>query len=312
MSSEKPIANGAGRLWLPLCGLQIVLIFIFYGLQFENWWVAAIIGGVLLTCLLPRLAVLPMAIALGLVFGFFYPQWFEAGLVGIGLAIIFFLRPTTIPIIFALGMMWGLFGSVLGDFLDNALFKVLFSLIGLLGSGWLNFKLAGEERVEKAVKPINAINEYVGYYASFLIIPLIGVVVYEVFMRKVLNMPTTWAFDMTNYIYGTHFMLGLGYCMLYDRHVRIDIIAQQFPSRVQVWLRVISFWILFVPYVLALSYASVDFALDAWAMWERGQNTWRPPVYLVKSIMPFATAILLWQGFANFVNDWKQLRGAKQ
>lgn len=312
MSSEIPRAKGAGSLWLPLCGLQIALIFIIYGIQFENWWVAVIIGGVLLACLLPRLAVLPIAVGLALVFGIFYPQWFEAGLVAIGLVIIFFLRPTTIPLILALGMMWGLYGSVLGDMFDNPVLKVLLSLIGLLASGWLNFKWAGEERIEEAVEPINVINEKVGYYASYLILPLIGVVVYEVFMRKALNMPTTWVFDMTNYIYGTHFMLGLGYCMLYDRHVRIDIIAQQFPSRVQIWMRVITFWILFVPYILALSYGSVDFSLDAWEMWERGQNTWRPPVYLVKSVMPFATAILLWQGFANFVNDWKQLRGAKQ
>ncbi len=312
MSVEKPDANVGGRLWLLLGSLEIVLIFILYGLQFQDWWAAVIIGAVLFAGLLPRLAVLPIAVGLALVFGFFYPNWFIAGLVGIGLLIIFFLRPMTIPMIIVLGMMWGLFGSVLGDFADNALFKVAFSLVGLIGGGWLNIKLAGRERIDESQKTINALSESTGYYASFLIIPLIGVVIYEVFMRKVLNMPTTWAFDMTNYIYGSHFMLGLGYCMLYDRHVRIDIIAQQFPNRVQLWMRVITFWILFIPYVLALTYASVDFSLDAWTMWERGQNTWRPPVYLVKSVMPFAVAILLFQGFSNFVNDWKQLRGANQ
>lgn len=312
MSLEKPSANGEGRLWLPLCGLQIVLIFMLYGFQFQDWWAAVVIGAVLFACLLPRLAVLPIALGLALVFGFFYPHWFIAGLVGIGLLIFFFLRPMTIPLILAMGLMWGLFGSVLGEFADNPLIKVFFSLAGLLLGGWLNFKLAGTERMDEAQNPINAISETVGFYASFLILPLIGVVIYEVFMRKTLNMPTTWAFDVTNYIYGAHFMLGLGYCMLYDRHVRIDIVAQQFPNRVQMWLKVITFWILFVPYVLALTYAAVDFSLDAWAMWERGQNTWRPPVYLVKSVMPFAAAILLFQGFSNFVNDWKQLRGAKR
>jgi len=164
--------------------------------------------------------------------------------------------------------------------------------------------------MEKFLRVIDAANEHTGYWVGYLILPLVGVVIYEVFMRRVLNMPTTWAFDMTTYLYGAHFMLGLGYCMLYDRHVRIDIIAQQFPQKVQLWLRITTFWILFVPYLIAISYASVEFAIDSWMMWERGQNTWRPPVYLVKSIMPFATILLLFQGFSNFVKDLKQLRGS--
>jgi TRAP-type mannitol/chloroaromatic compound transport system permease small subunit len=311
MSVENSQASKRGDLWLPLCGAQIVLIFALYGMLFKDWWAAVIIGALLFASLLPRLAVLPIALGLAFVFGFFYPHWFIAGSVGVALVIIYFLRPMTVPFIFSLGLMWGLFGSVIGVYLENDLITLICGLFGLLFSGWFNFRLAGDRRIEESVKPINIISEKVGFYCSFLALPMIGVVVYEVFMRKALNMPTTWAFDMTNYIYGAHFMMGLGYCMLYDRHVRIDIIAQQFPSKVQMWLKVITFWILFVPYVLALTYGSADFAIEAWEMWERGQNTWRPPVYLVKSVMPFATAILLFQGFSNFVNDWKQLRSAK-
>ena len=312
MGAQLTQNNAEGRMWLPLGGLQIVLIFILYGLIFQDWWVAVIIGALLLAGLLPRLAVIPIAVGLAMVFSLAYPQWFIAGLTALGLVIIFFLRPMTIPLIFALGMMWGLFGSVLGDLFDQPIIKVLLSLLCLFLGCWLNFINAGEKRIEESRNPINIINEFVGYYASFIIVPLIGVVIYEVFMRKVVNMPTTWAFDMTTYIYGTHFMLGLGYCMLYDHHVRIDVIAQAFPEKIQLWLRIVTFWLLFTPYVLALTYASVDFSLDAWMMWEHGQNTWRPPVYLVKSVMPFASAILLFQGLSNFINDWKQLRGAKQ
>ena len=299
-------------MWLPLGVLQIVLIFFFYGLQFQDWWAATIIGALLLAGLLPRVAVIPIAVGLAMVFTLAYPEWFIAGACAVALVIMFFLRPMTIPIILALGMMWGLFGSVVGGLTEQPVIKVLLSLATLFLGCWINLNSAGKKRIDEAAKPINAINEYVGYYASFIIIPLIAVVIYEVFMRKVLNMPTTWAFDMTTYIYGAHFMLGLGYCMLYDHHVRIDVIAQSFPDKVQLWLRIITFWLLFTPYILALTYASVDFSLESWSMWEHGQNTWRPPVYLVKTVMPFTVAILLFQGVSNFINDWKALRGAKK
>jgi len=165
--------------------------------------------------------------------------------------------------------------------------------------------------MDKLLRTIDSANENAGRLVAYLILPLVAVVIYEVFMRRVLNMPTTWAFDMTTYLYGGHFMLGLGYCMLYDRHVRIDVIAEQFPGNIQLWLRIITFWILFVPYLFALSYASVEFALDSWLQWERGQNTWRPPVYIVKTVMPVAGLLLLFQGFSNFIKDWRKLKGTR-
>ena len=164
--------------------------------------------------------------------------------------------------------------------------------------------------MDRFLAMIDGVSEWTGRASSYLILPMVGVVIYEVAMRRLFNAPTTWAFDMTTYLYGVHFMLGLGYVMLYDRHVRIDVIAQSFPPKVQLWLRIITFWLLFFPYIFALSYASIEFALDSWAMWEVGQNSWRPPIYPVKTFMPIAVIILLFQGFSNFVKDARTLKGA--
>ncbi len=38
-------------------------------------------------------------------------------------------------------------------------------------------------------RAIDTLNEKIGFYASYLILPLIGVVVFEVFMRYGLNAP---------------------------------------------------------------------------------------------------------------------------
>ena len=53
------------------------------------------------------------------------------------------------------------------------------------------------------------------------------------------------------YLYGAHYMFGMGVTYLYDRHVRIDIIALQFPKKVQLWLRILTFLFIFVPFVSA-------------------------------------------------------------
>ncbi len=163
--------------------------------------------------------------------------------------------------------------------------------------------------MDKLISLIDTVNERFGFWVAFLILPMAGVTCYEVIMRKIFMAPTEWAFDVTIYIYGAHFILGFGYCMLYDRHVRIDVIAQQFPERLQTWLRVITFFILFLPFILSLTFAAVEYALESWLQWERGQSTWRPPLYIVKTIMPIGAFLLLIQGISNQIKDIRKLKG---
>ncbi len=164
--------------------------------------------------------------------------------------------------------------------------------------------------MKKIVRAIDAFNETTGRYFALLILPLIFVVMYEVIARKIFHSPTSWGFELTIYIYGAHFMLGMAYTMLKDRHVRIDVIAMQLPKRVQLWLRIITFVIIFIPFVGALTYAAIVFAAESWATLEHSSTAWRPPIYPVKTIMPVALILLLFQGISNFIKDIYRLKGA--
>lgn len=163
--------------------------------------------------------------------------------------------------------------------------------------------------MDKFISVIDTINEKMGYWIAFLILPMAGVTCYEVILRRFFSAPTEWAFDVTIYIYGAHFILGFGYCMLEDRHVRIDVIANLFPDKMQTWCRVITLIILFLPFIGSLTFASIEYAIDSWMQWERGQSTWRPPLYIVKTIMPIGAGLLLFQGISNLIKDSRKLRG---
>jgi TRAP-type mannitol/chloroaromatic compound transport system permease small subunit len=160
----------------------------------------------------------------------------------------------------------------------------------------------------KLIQYIDTLNRYTGHYVKYLILPLTLIVLYEVCCRRLFNSPTSWAFDMTTYIFGAYFILGLGYVELHDRHIRIDVISQQLPQKVQTWLRILTFPAFFVPFIAALTWAGVELASDSWAMWEHGQSAWRPPIYPVKTILPIGAFLLLLQGFSSFVKDIRKLK----
>lgn len=157
-------------------------------------------------------------------------------------------------------------------------------------------------------RAIDALNEMVGRYTAYLILPLIGVVFYEVLMRYVFNAPTSWAFEMTIFIYGVHFMLALGYAHRHDGHVAIDVFEARLPNRPRTILRIISNLVLFLPTIGLLSIWSVIYAKTSWMNWEQASSSWAPAVYPYKTLMALGFILLLLQGVAKLIQDFRALR----
>jgi len=163
--------------------------------------------------------------------------------------------------------------------------------------------------LKKFVHAVDAVNQFVGRFTSYLLIPLVFVVCYEVFMRKLFRSPTVWAFEMTIYIYGFHYMMAMGVTMLYDKHIRIDIITLQMPQKIQLILRLVTFWLVFVPFIGAMLWAGMEYAATSWGQLEHSWSAWKPPLYPFKTVIPVSLALLFIQGFANFVRECYKLKG---
>ena len=155
---------------------------------------------------------------------------------------------------------------------------------------------------------INGLNERVGRITSYLAIPLILVVVYEVMMRYLFNSPTVWGFEATTFIYGMHFVLGFAYTHKHNGHVAIDVFESRLPFKPRTILRIIVNLVLFVPTVGLLAYQSVIYAASSWQNWEKASTSWAPPLYPFKTIMAIGFILLFLQGIAKLIGDFRSLK----
>ena len=160
----------------------------------------------------------------------------------------------------------------------------------------------------KLERILNALNEKIGFLSSFLILPLVGVVSFEVMMRYGFDAPTTWAFEMTTFLYGMHYMLTLGYAHKYDAHVSIDVFEARLPNKPRTILRIITNLVIFMPTIGMLSVWSVVYAATSWHLWERASSSWAPAIYPYKTIMAIGFILLLLQGIAKLLQDIRSLR----
>jgi TRAP-type mannitol/chloroaromatic compound transport system permease small subunit len=157
---------------------------------------------------------------------------------------------------------------------------------------------------------IDAVNERVGITVKWLILILTAVMVYDVVMRYVFNAPTVWGFDISYMLGGTFFILGMGYTLLKDKHVRVDVISAKFSPRTKAFVELAGHVLLFFPAFGLLFWQLVPYVARSWMDQEKSlESFWRPPIYPFKTALLVGVALLLLQGVASFVRNLRILAG---
>ena len=158
--------------------------------------------------------------------------------------------------------------------------------------------------MEKFLKSIDALSTWVGTKIAWIVIPNVLALVYEFFARYIFGRPTIWSYEVTYFLYGSHFLLGAAYTLHLKSHVRIDILYQHFSFRGKAIVETIGYLILFFPAILLLIYAGTEFTIQSFQMSEKsGLSPWRPYLYPYKGIVVLAIFLLFLQGIADFVRS---------
>ncbi len=165
--------------------------------------------------------------------------------------------------------------------------------------------------IDKLSGQIDAVSEKCGRICALLILPMVGVVVYEVIMRYVFTAPTSWGFETTTFIYGIHYILGLSYTQLHDGHVSIDIFSSKLAPGKRAILNIITSGVIFFPTFGCMTYFAWVYAINSWKEWEHLSTSWAPPVYPFKTLMAVGFTLLLIQGFSTLLKDIQTLKQIK-
>lgn len=166
--------------------------------------------------------------------------------------------------------------------------------------------------VNRILKGIDLTSRSVGHAFAWCIIILTLGTSYEVFVRYVLNDPTSWAFDMSYILYGGLFLMSGAYALSRDAHVRGDIIFRLWPPRVQGAIELVLYFLFFFPGVLALVIAGWGYGREAMHLREVSVNS--PvgvPVWQLKMLIPVAGAFLTLQGIAEVIRCILCIRDGK-
>ncbi len=147
---------------------------------------------------------------------------------------------------------------------------------------------------------VDQLSKTVGHAFAWCIMILTLGTSYEVFVRYVLNDPTSWAFDMSYILYGALFLMAGPYTLSRNGHVRGDVFYRLWRPRTQARLEFVLYFLFYFPGVLALVFYGFDYASDAIRLKE--VSVYSPvgvPVWPLKMLVPIAGVLLTLQGTAE-------------
>ncbi|MBN1662394.1 MAG: TRAP transporter small permease subunit [Deltaproteobacteria bacterium] len=165
--------------------------------------------------------------------------------------------------------------------------------------------------MEKFFKWIDRMNEWIGTTVSYFIIILVCVILYEIFVRYLLNSPTIWAHEVSQMVYGVYVILLGGFLQQRDGHVSVEILYLRFKPRTRAVINLFT-WLLFFIFCGTLLVKGSQMAWDSFSFRETEPTAFAPPVYPVKMMIPLGAFLLLLQGLVKYLRDIRTVITGKE
>jgi len=163
--------------------------------------------------------------------------------------------------------------------------------------------------IDRFILSIDQLSKTVGHAFAWCIVILTLGTCYEVFVRYLLNAPTSWAFDMSYLMYGAVFFMAGAYTLSRGGHVRADMFYRLWPPRVQATVELLLYLLFFFPGVTALVISGWGYGASSLRILEVSVNSPAGvPIWPLKMMIPRGAALLTLQGIAEVLRCVQCLR----
>jgi TRAP-type mannitol/chloroaromatic compound transport system permease small subunit len=160
------------------------------------------------------------------------------------------------------------------------------------------------------VRYVEAANKAVGKFSMYLVFAMMGILLFESLSRTIFNQPHIWVVEIAQFTMAAYYLLGGGYSMILEGHVRMDLLYGRWSARRQAMTDAITvFFLIF--YLVFLLYGGISSIEYAVRYGQVNYTPWAPPLAPIKIIMTIGIVLMLLQTIATFFKDLAKTRGEK-
>ena len=161
------------------------------------------------------------------------------------------------------------------------------------------------EIVKKAVILGDKVNEWIG---SFLVAPAVILFILIIFsnvvMRYVFNTSFVFMAELEWHVFAFIFLMGAGYTLLHDGHVRVDIFYSIMDRKKKALINLLGVLFFLIPSCYMVLSTTIPWVIVAYKVGEVSINPGGIPArFLIKAILPIGYFLMLFQGILLLVKS---------
>jgi TRAP-type mannitol/chloroaromatic compound transport system permease small subunit len=152
------------------------------------------------------------------------------------------------------------------------------------------------------VRYVDAVNRVLGNIVMYLALVIMGVLLFGSLTRYVFNVPFVWIIEMAQFLMAAYYILGGGYSMQLDAHVRMDVFYERWKPKTRGFVDSITafFLVFYLAFMVYGGYSSTTYSLK---YNQTNYSAWAPPMAPIKIIMTVGIVLMLLQAIAIFFKD---------
>lgn len=171
----------------------------------------------------------------------------------------------------------------------------------------LNGLLAFSKRVDK-------LNKWVGVFVRWLTVLLVLVTSYNALARYLgkfigINLSSNSFLEIQWYLFSIVFLLGAGYALLHNVHIRVDVLYDRLSEKQKARLNFLGTIIFLLPFSFFVVVVSLPWVINSWAIWEMSPDPGGLPRFPIKTLVPLAFIFLFLQGVSEAIKNFAVLQG---
>lgn len=153
----------------------------------------------------------------------------------------------------------------------------------------------------KLARLIDEINARVGRAVRWLVLVAVVISACNASVRYLFSTSSNAWLEVQWYLFSAIFLLGSGYTLLRNEHIRIDIIAGRMSKRAQTWIDIIGGVFFLLPMAFIIFELSWPMVIDSFQRQEVSTDAGGLIRWPVKIIIPIGFGLLFLQGVSETI-----------
>ncbi len=161
------------------------------------------------------------------------------------------------------------------------------------------------QRVRGIVGALDKLSGFSGKAVSYLVLPMMYVLVHEVIARYFFNAPTIWAGDLALILYGIYFMIASPYCLREGGHIRTDFLYTHWSTKTKGLVDFLIYIFLYMPTHLIFLEIGWKYFYKSFQQNESIiSSPWMPIIWPMKLAIPVSIVLMITQGFSEIIKSF--------